>query len=98
MDHLEQENRALAQELKLVKTQVLEGNYKVDNFDSVKKYGVAYIEECVCVCVFSDSAGWQGEGCAAEEAGGTPEHIVWSGGEGEACYAGVRQVHQGGVL
>lgn len=34
---LELECCSLTQELKLVKTQVLEGNYKVDNFDSVKK-------------------------------------------------------------
>ena len=34
---MEAEYGNLVQELKLVKTQVLEGNYKVDNFDSVKK-------------------------------------------------------------
>ena len=34
---LDQECSSLTQELKLVKTQVLEGNYKVDNFDAVKK-------------------------------------------------------------
>ena len=34
---LEQECSNLSQELKVVKTQVLEGNYRVENFDSVKR-------------------------------------------------------------
>lgn len=34
---LEGECSHLSHELKLVKTQVLEGNYKVDNFDSIKR-------------------------------------------------------------
>lgn len=33
----EEECSNLAMELKLVKTQVLEGNYKVNNFDAIKK-------------------------------------------------------------
>ena len=34
---LEGECSSLSHQLKVVKTQVLEGNYKVDNFDSVKR-------------------------------------------------------------
>ena len=39
--NLETQCSSLTQELGLVKTQVLEGNYKVDNFDSVKRYRVS---------------------------------------------------------
>lgn len=34
---LEQQCSSLAQEIKIVRTEVLEGNYKVDNFDAVKR-------------------------------------------------------------
>lgn len=34
---VEQQCAELRQDLKMVKTQVLEGNYKVDNFDAVKR-------------------------------------------------------------
>ena len=41
---LDEECSHLHHELKLVKTQVLEGNYKVDNFDSVKR--LKYLLQC----------------------------------------------------
>ncbi len=34
---LEQQCSSLMQELKMVRTEVREGNYKVDNFDAVKR-------------------------------------------------------------
>lgn len=37
VQNLQEECSSLAHELKVVKLQVREGNYKVDNFDSVKR-------------------------------------------------------------
>lgn len=49
----EEECSNLAMELKLVKTQVLEGNYKVNNFDAIKKSAMvcASISVTMCGCV-----------------------------------------------
>ena len=76
---MEERCSQLSTELTRSKTQVLDGNYKVDNFDALKRSAITS-SVCVCVCVCSSVLALQGEGWSEGRLGVLPACTAGGGG------------------